>query len=120
MRDVPRMDAPSQVGRPAHHEHAAPQSAPLLHEVPRPEAVPLLERPHEGLSPGVPQAAPQGPVSMPPAGDTARAESPASVWTAVDPTASGLSGAAMPGAWSAAASRPVPLQQAPLGREPRT
>ncbi|MFF4216358.1 hypothetical protein ACWCPE_01835 [Streptomyces nondiastaticus] len=120
MRDVPRVDALPQAGRPAHHEHATPQSAPLLHEVPRPEAAPLLERPHEGLSPGVPQAGPQGPVSMPPAGDTARAESPASVWTAVDPTASGLSGAAMPGAWSAAVSRPVPLQQAPLGREPRS
>ncbi|WP_324197032.1 hypothetical protein [Streptomyces sp. NRRL B-1677] len=108
MRDVSRVDMPPPP--------AAPQDTP-------PQGVPLLERPHEGLSPG----APQGPVSMPPLDVLApveRAESPASVWTAVDPTCpsglSGLPGAAMPGAWSAAASRPVPLQQAPLGREPRT
>ncbi|MEV4502764.1 hypothetical protein [Streptomyces klenkii] len=110
MRDVSRVDAPPQA------PPAAPQDTP-------PQGVPLLERPHEGLSPG----APQGPVSMPPLDVLApveRAEPPASVWTAVDPACpsglSGLPGAAMPGAWSAAASRPVPLQQAPLGREPRT
>ncbi|MEV4923580.1 hypothetical protein [Streptomyces roseoverticillatus] len=108
MRDVPRADETPQADRPAHHEHAPPQDGPLL------------ERPHEGLSPGVPQAGPQGPVSMPPAGAPARSEAPASVWTAVDPAGGpGLSGAPMPGAWSVAASRPVPLQQAPLGREPR-
>ncbi|MGW2597573.1 hypothetical protein [Streptomyces klenkii] len=110
LRDVSRVDMPPQ----------APPAPP--HDTP-PHGVPLLERPHEGLSPG----APQGPVSMPPLDVLApveRAESPASVWTAVDPMCpsglSGLPGAAMPGAWSAAASRPVPLQQAPLGREPRT
>ncbi|WP_235485772.1 hypothetical protein [Streptomyces roseoverticillatus] len=112
MRDTLRADTPPQAGRPAHHEHAPPQDGPLL------------ERPHEGLSPGVPQTGPQGPVSMPPADAPApaeRAEAPASVWTAVDPAGvSGLPGAAMPGAWSAAVSRPVPLQQAPLGREHRT
>ncbi|MGK5730477.1 hypothetical protein [Streptomyces sp. URMC 124] len=87
---------------------------PLLQQVPcPPQAPPLLEHPHEGPPPGPPQ--------------TERVESPASVWTAVPPT--GLPGAGMPGAWSVAASaaggqggvppRPVPLQQAPLGREHR-
>ncbi|CAM5558901.1 hypothetical protein [Streptomyces abikoensis] len=112
-------EAPHPALRPEAPRADVPPQAP-------PQDGPLLERPHEGLSPGVPQAGPQGPVAMPfpPASAGPRAESPASVWTAVDPTGatgvSGLSGAAMPGAWSAAASRPVPLQQAPLGREPRT
>ncbi|MFF7727738.1 hypothetical protein [Streptomyces sp. NPDC008001] len=96
---------------------AQPQSsASLLRDVPEPQLSPqagrpLLEPPHEGVSAGPPQAD--------------RAESPTSVWTAVPPT--GLPGAGMPGAWSVAASaargagpsRPVPLQQAPLGREHR-
>ncbi|MFH8785354.1 hypothetical protein [Streptomyces roseoverticillatus] len=123
VREVPRADTPPQSGPPAYAEHAppaAPPQVPLLRVSAPPQDGPLLERPHEGLSPGVPQTGPQGPVSMPPADAPARAESPASVWTAVDPAGvSGLPGAAMPGAWSAAASRPVPLQQAPLGRGPR-
>ncbi|MFC5143989.1 hypothetical protein [Streptomyces aureoversilis] len=105
-----------QPARPAPEEQAPAgrQPQPLLQQVPCPPQAspPLVERPHEGPPSCPPQASPQG----------ERAESPASVWTAVPPT--GLPGAGMPGAWSVAASggapsRPVPLQQAPLGREPR-
>ncbi|WP_240351342.1 hypothetical protein [Streptomyces olivoreticuli] len=115
---------------------AAPAAPPgRVPEQERSHSPALTPVPPQALAPVPAQAPPvQGPVLGPPA---QRVEP--EVWTAVPPSAYPGRPAAMPDAWSAAArpappvravqgyesvrattgpSRPVPLQQAPLGRNP--
>ncbi|MFI1179637.1 hypothetical protein ACH4UT_08780 [Streptomyces sp. NPDC020799] len=106
----------------------APARRPLA--APDPVRAAACDTAAQGLTPVPPQALAPVPVQGPVLGPPPQRVEP-DLWTAVPPsTYPGRPPAAMPEAWSAAArpapaargyecpSRPVPLQQAPLGRNP--